>query len=40
MEETIIIEMTVFKWESIKEYLQLTPEIDYKLITKTEENGN
>ena len=37
--EVVIIEMDKFKWESIKEYLQLTNEIDYKLIN-TNENGN
>lgn len=29
--EVVVVEMSRFKWESIKEYLQLTPDVDYKL---------
>ena len=29
--EVVVIEIEKFKWDSMKEYLQLTPDIDYKL---------
>jgi len=38
--EKIKVEFDVFKWESIRNYLELTNEIDYKIINKELTNKN